>query len=57
MKQKTQDIRERITELLNEGTAAKDVAVIVDCSVPFVYLVAKESGFTFERKSRLDCNV
>ena len=49
--------REQISQLLSEGTSAKDIAEIVDCSVPFVYLVAREINHQFEQKYKLDDKV
>lgn len=51
---KRTESREQISQLLYDGTSAKDIAEIVDCSVPFVYLVAREIGFRFEQKFKLD---
>lgn len=51
---KRRDDRQSIKQLLNEGMSAKDIALVLDCSIPFVYLVARETGFQFTRKSKLD---
>ena len=57
LRKDAQTARQQISELLQDGTSAKDIAEIVDCSVPFIYLVAREIGYTFERGSKLDDKV
>ena len=46
--------RKEISQLINDGASAKDIAEIVDCSLPFVYVVAREMGYQFVRGSKLD---
>lgn len=53
LRKDAQTARQQISELLQDGTSAKDIAEIVDCSVPFIYLVAREIGYEFVRKSKL----